>query len=147
MLRTAIFAAMILGLAGCSTRLNPFNWFGNDRQEQRIEVVQVEEFVDPRPLVADVISLEADQVDGGAIIRAVGRAEHQGYWEAELVEISNEDGLMLFEFRVVPPRDDTAEGAPRTREILVGTFRSANELRGVTRISVQGANNRRTVSR
>jgi hypothetical protein len=114
MLRTAIFAAMILGLAGCSTRLNPFNWFGNDRQEQRIEVVQVEEFVDPRPLVADVISL---------------------------------DGLMLFEFRVVPPRDDTAEGAPRTREILVGTFRSANELRGVTRISVQGANNRRTVSR
>ena len=147
MLRTAIFAAMILGLAGCSTRLNPFNWFGNDRQEQRIEVVQVEEFVDPRPLVADVISLEADQVDGGAIIRAVGRAERQGYWEAELVEISNEDGLMLFEFRVVSPRDDTAEGTPRTREILVGTFRSANELRGVTRISVHGANNRRTVSR
>ena len=147
MLRTAIFAAMILGLAGCSTRLNPFNWFGNDRQEQRIEVVQVEEFVDPRPLVADVISLEVDQVDGGAIIRAVGRAERQGYWEAELVEISNEDGLMLFEFRVVPPRDDTAEGTPRAREILVGTFRSANELRGVTRISVQGANNRRTVSR
>ncbi|MCV2876785.1 hypothetical protein OE810_11045 [Rhodobacteraceae bacterium XHP0102] len=147
MLRTAIFAAMILGLAGCSTRLNPFNWFGNDRQEQRIEVVQVEEFVDPRPLITDVISLEADQVEGGAIIRAMGRADRQGYWEAELVEISNEDGLMLFEFRVVPPRDATAEGAPRTREVLVGTFRSANELRGVTRISVQGANNRRTVSR
>ena len=147
MLRTAIFAAMILGLAGCSTRLNPFNWFGNDRQEQRIEVVQVEEFFDPRPLITDVISLEADQVEGGAIIRAMGRADRQGYWEAELVEISNEDGLMLFEFRVVPPRDATADGAPRTREILVGTFRSANELRGVTRISVQGANNRRTVSR
>ncbi len=147
MLRTAIFAVMIFGLAGCSTRLNPFNWFGNDRQEQRIEVVQVEEFIDPRPLIADVISLEADQVDGGAIIRAMGCADRQGYWEADLVEISNADGLLLLEFRVVPPRDQTPEGAPRTREVLVGTFRSANELRGISRISVQGANNRRTVSR
>lgn len=145
MLRGALILTVALVLAGCGTRLNPFNWFGGDREEPVIAVVAPT--IDPRPLVAEIVSLDADRVDGGAMVRVMGRADRQGYWQADLVETGRENGRLLLEFRVVPPRDATAEGTPQSREILTGIFLSAQALDGIREISVQGATNRRSVRR
>ncbi|MBF9050766.1 hypothetical protein GTA62_14050 [Roseobacter sp. HKCCD9010] len=144
--RLLVTLTLILGVAACSTRLNPFNWFGNDREE-RVEIVETVTVVDPRPLVSQVISLNVDPHPGGAIIRAMGLPPRQGYWAADLVEVERAEGRLVFEFRVFEPPVATREGTQRSREILAGTELSTQELDGVRTIVVQAQSNRRSVSR
>ncbi len=138
---------MVLTLASCGTRLNPMNWFGNDR-EQRIEVVETTEDEDRRQLVAEVISLDVDPYPGGAIIRAVGLPPRQGFWEADLVEVSRLDGELVLEFRVYPPVEQTTRvSTQQSREILAGTSLNTFELDGIRSITIIAQQNRRSVRR
>lgn len=148
MLRVILALALMTSLAACGSRLNPFNWFGGDR-EQRIRVVDAEETgpADPRPLVAEVVDLAVDPTPQGAIIRAMGRPPVQGYWEADLVEVEREGGNLVYEFRVVPPLGPTPAGTVQSREVLTGTQLSNFDLAGIRTITVIGAENRRSVSR
>lgn len=132
-------------VAGCGrireSRLNPFNWFGGARRRERAaptpEVAQ-----DPRALVAEVVSLNVDPYSAGAIVRAKGIPPTQGWWEAELVARPiDENGVLVYDFRVFPPVTDTPQGTPMSREITVGVSISAVKLDQISEIVVQGANN------
>lgn len=145
-LRLLVTLALVLGLSACGTRLNPFNWFGADRDEP-VAAVESEGTVDNRRLVTQVLSLEVDPYPGGAIIRAMGLPPMQGFWEADLVEVSRADGTLVMEFRVFPPVTATREGTQRSREILAGTSLTNQALAGLRTITVQGQTNQRSVSR
>mgnify|MGYP003645691624 CR=1 FL=1 len=145
--RIVILLLVVLGLAGCASRLNPMNWFGGDR-EQRIAVVETEAEVDGRSLVTEIVSLDVVPNPGGAVISAMGLPPRQGYWEADLVEISRENGELVFEFRVYQPAEpDTRVSTQRSREILAGTALSRFDLAGIRTVTVIGQQNRRTVRR
>ncbi|PWK62221.1 hypothetical protein [Roseicyclus mahoneyensis] len=148
MLRVTLALALILSLAACGSRLNPFNWFGGDREERIVarEVVETTPG-DQRQLVAEVVDLAVDPTPQGAIVRAMGRPPVQGFWEAELVEVERTEGAIVYEFRVFPPLSQTREGTPQSREVVVAANLSNFDLSGIRTVTVIGAQNRRTVSR
>ncbi|NGQ92621.1 hypothetical protein G5V65_17140 [Rhodobacter sp. HX-7-19] len=144
-MRKTVLAALgiVLMVAGCGaireSRLNPFNWFG--RAEPR-ETVATAAPQDERLLVAQVVSLSVDPYSTGAIVRARGIPPSQGWWDAELVARPlDENGVLVFDFRVFPPITNTPEGTPRSREITVAAALSNVKLDQVREIVVQGATN------
>ena len=148
MLRLTMFIVLAVSLAGCGTRLNPFNWFGG-AQEERIEVIEDDTPLDARGLVSSVVSLNADALPGnaGAIIRAVGLPPSQGFWDAELVEVERTEQELIYEFRVFPPIGATRVGPEQSREIVAAVELNSFELAGVRSITVRGAQNQQTVRR
>ncbi len=146
--RILVALLVVVGLAGCGSRLNPMNWFGNDREEQIVVETPNAAPVDGRQLVTQIASLDVDPTPGGAIIRAVGLPPRQGYWEADLVEVSREDAELVFEFRIREPYDPaTRVGEPRSREVYTATAVSRYDLSGIRTITVIGQQNRRSVRR
>lgn len=141
--------AALLTLSACGavrdSRLNPFNWFG---QSESVEAIRVVEKVDPRPLVGDVLSMSVEPYSGGAIVRATGRTETQGWWAAELVEAKTDDpSKLVFEFRLLPPLVQSDVNTPRSREVTVAHTLTPSRLEYITSITVQGANNARATRR
>lgn len=122
---------LTLVLAGCGS------WFGaEDSAAAEPEVV-----TDPRPLVADVLSLKVDAIPSGAIIRATGLPVTQGYWSADLVARPLEaDGTLVFDFRILPPLADLPQGSQPSREVTAAVSLTNYKLRNVSRIVVQGKN-------
>jgi hypothetical protein len=147
MLRLVIVLVVMSSLAACGTRLNPFNWFGGDREERVTVVEDPAVLEDGRRLVAEIVSLDVDPNPQGAIVRAMGRPPTQGYWEADLVEVERTDTALVYEFRVRPPLSATPAGTAPSREIITGLHVSNARLAGIRSITVIGAQNRRTVSR
>lgn len=142
-LLAALTAVMLLTACGAirDSRLNPRNWFG---RSQPADIVVVEVAPDPRPLVDQVLSMVVEPYPGGAIIRATGLPPTQGYWEAELEPLPiDENGVLVYEFRVFPPIVDRRSGTQQSREVTVATALSDIKLQGITRIVVQGALNAR----
>ena len=130
---------------GISSRLNPFKWFKRSAPSQ---VVSLETPSDPRPLVANVLSMQIDAYPGGAIIRATGLPPTQGYWSAELVPRPvDEKGTLVLEFHVFPPEGATAVVNQQSREITVAYNLSDIKLQAVNQIVVQGASNARASRR
>jgi len=146
-LLAALTAVMLLTACGAirDSRLNPRNWFGRSEPAQ---VVLVEAAADPRPLVDQVLTLVVEPYPGGAIIRATGLPPTQGYWEAELEPLAvDENGVLVYEFRVFPPIIDRRVGTQVSREVTVATSLSDIKLQGITQIIVQGAQNARASRR
>lgn len=146
---TTLALAALLTLTACGavreSRLNPFNWFGPSEPR---ESIVLEDPVDPRLLVADVISMDVEAYSGGVIVRATGRNPTQGYWDAELVEAETDDPTeIVFEFRLLPPVLTSDVSTPQSREVTVAKTLSPARLEQITRITVQGANNARSVRR
>lgn len=149
-----IAAVVLLSLlASCGglrdSRLNPTNWFGRDREEV-VAIADDSPVGDTRPLVAEIVKLKVDRFPGGALVHAIGLPDTQGYWEAELVPLNGEfpdKGVLVYEFRLVPPTTPQPAGTKRSREVVVGHFISDQTLVGVRRVQVIGLNNRRTVRR
>jgi hypothetical protein len=145
-MRVPILAVLILATAlpGCArlreSRFNPLNWFGPGREAEVVELYVRPE--DPRALVAQVTLLKVEPYPGGAIVRATGVPPTQGYWEAELVaQPLDENGQLVYEFRVFPPRVPAVAGTPYSRQITVAAAISNIALQGVGTIVVQGAGN------
>lgn len=144
-LTLALAALLVLSACGAirDSRLNPFNWFGRSEPAER--VVLGEKPADPRVLVADVVSMSVERYSSGAIVRAKGITPTQGWWEAELVEVENDDPAhLVLEFRLFPPLAGSDVNTPRSREVVVAFALSPQKLRDITRITVQGANNARS---
>ncbi len=140
--QSAALVALIV-LTACSgfsgSKLNPFNWFKRSAPES-LEFVQVP--VDARGLVAQVTEMKVEPYPGGAIVRATGVPPSQGWWDAELVKVdTEEDGVVLYEFRIFPPPVPRPAGTPFSREVTVATTLSSIALDGVGKIVVQGAAN------
>ncbi|MCV2880935.1 hypothetical protein [Actibacterium sp. XHP0104] len=151
-LLVALLAATLLSSCGKvrESRINPFNWFGKDREEAVEIVIPEDGVIDSRPMVAEVVSLRIDKMPGGAIITATGLARTQGYWDAELVAEYDEkpvDGVLSYQFRTYPPLARLPEGSPRTRELTAAHFVSDQTLEGVRSIVVKGASNQRSSRR
>ena len=147
---TAVVTAVVL--VGCGrvseSRLNPFNWFGSDRETVASTPDTTAE-VRNDVLIAQVLNLKVEPAPGGAIISTMGLATTQGFWEAVLVPVAAQDrdtGL-TFEFRVKQPVTPAPIGENAAREVLAGTFLSAQTLGNARTITVVAGQNRRTVSR
>jgi hypothetical protein len=139
-----------LALAGCGgfrqSRLNPFNWFR--KSEPRETIVLPGEKTDPRGLVETVLSMVVEPIPGGAVVRARGLTPTQGWWEAELVARDvDENGVLVYEFRLLPPTGRTDVNTQRSREIDVAIYISDVKLENVREIVVQGATNARSARR
>jgi hypothetical protein len=152
-MRLPITVLCLVVLAGCGgfrdSRLNPLNWFGGSRSAELVPLLP-EEAPDARALVADVIDMQIDQLPGGAILRATGRAPTQGYWQAELVLREGPDqdpSAQVYDFRVFPPVTPADVSTPQSREVTVAVYLSDIDLAGVQSIVVQGAANARSVGR
>jgi hypothetical protein len=124
-------------LAACNSRLNPVNWFGSGRRTEEVAPPDVVD--DPRPLVPQVTRLAVDPHPSGAIIRATGLPPRQGWYDAELIRVPGNDAAVLsYQLRAYPPHYRTLVSTPRSREIIVATFISADKLAGVREVRVSG---------
>ncbi|MGV8987049.1 MAG: hypothetical protein ACOH2H_12290 [Cypionkella sp.] len=134
-----------LGLAGCGfgkSKLNPFNWFGNSTPRQGTAVALYKPVVDPRGMIAQILTLKVDPYPGGAIVRATGVPPTQGFWDASLVKLPVEDtGKLVFEFRISPPTTPAPAGTQPSREVTVATDLTDFQLQGISTIEVRAAQN------
>jgi hypothetical protein len=139
----------VLVLSACNSRLNPVNWFGTSEPVAAVELAPAPG-ADPRDLVAEVLEVTIEPMQGGAILTATGRTATQGWWSADLVLREGEGtdpAAPVYDFRVLPPVVPTAVSTPQSREITVGLFLTDDALDGVRSITVQGAGNGRAVRR
>ncbi|WP_101341260.1 hypothetical protein [Cereibacter azotoformans] len=141
--------ALVLALGACGSRLNPLNWFGGSEAAPATLAPAAPSgpAQDARPLMAQVISLDVEPNRGGAVIRAVGLPPTQGYWDAELVARPVQDGVITYEFRALPPPGPAAVSTQASREVTVGAFLSAYQLRSINQITVVAAGNALTSRR
>lgn len=142
-LAAALSVTLVLSACGAvrDSRLNPMNWFGRAEPAQTTAVAEkVDE--DPRPLVDQVLSLSVEPMPNGAIVRATGLPPNQGWWDGELVagEV-DEEGRLVYDFRLTPPLDRTRVSTPRSRQVTVAAFLSNFKLDGISQIVVQGRTN------
>ena len=94
------------------------------------------------------LSLDIDRTPGGAIVRAVSLPPTQGFWEAQLVPVATDSPTdIVYEFRLLPPPEPTAQGTQRSREIVAGASIGNVTLQGVRTITVIGQRNRLSVRR
>ena len=138
--------ALLIGCGGFrDSRLNPFNWFGRSEPRETVAVPVVE---DPRPLVGAVLSMTVEPMPGGAIVRARGETPTQGWWAAELVPMDvGEDGVLVYEFRLLPPEGRTDVNTPQSRQVDVAVFIPNARLERINEIVVQGSSNARSARR
>ena len=148
--RPLLIIVLCSALAGCGgireSRLNPFNWF--KKSEPRETIVLPGETADRRGLVDTVLTMTVEPIPGGAIVRATGQTPTQGWWAAELVPLPlDENGTLVYEFRLLPPVGATDVNTPRSREVEVAIYISDFKLEAVREIVVQGAGNARSARR
>jgi hypothetical protein len=142
--------ALAISVAGCGrvaeSRFNPINWFGQSRTSET-SAAQTQTAV---PLVNQIITLRAEKVPGGAIVRATGLPQRQGYFDGQLVAENGGkpvEGVLSYRFTISAPYVQTASGPPRSREVVVGLFVSDQSLEGVRQIRVSAATNALVVRR
>ncbi|MEL7115247.1 MAG: hypothetical protein AAGP08_06570 [Pseudomonadota bacterium] len=138
-------------IAGCGrvaeSRLNPFNWFGGSEATQTVTTTASQQ---RQNLIVQVTSLRVEQVPGGAIIRATGLPQRQGYFDGRLEPVGREvaaEGVLNYEFLIESPLDQTLVGPETSREVIVGRFVSEQALAGVRQIRVSGRANALSVRR
>lgn len=140
-------------LSGCSSRLNPVNWFGGS--ETQTTTVPAETAAQPAtaalPLVDQVTRMEVEHIRGGALVTATGLPLTQGWWSAELVPVTAgeapEGGVLTYRFEVRQPLSPKNVSTPQSRELTAARFLSDQQLAGVSRIVVLGARNQMSSSR
>jgi len=151
----------LLTITACATitesRFNPLNWFGTSEEvvtstprnelPPLVRADQAGQTVEGRALIAQITDLRVDRTPGGAIIVATGLAESQGYFNAQLVRRSLENGVLTFDFRAEAPATFEAAGSTATRQITAATQLDRAALSGVTTIIVNSQSGSRRVSR
>ncbi len=146
MIRPFLVLTLVVALAGCASRWNPFNWFRGSVPAERVEGAATPG--ETRPLVAVVESLAIEQTSTGAIVRATGLTPTQGWWNAALVaKPVGEDGRLVLDFRIAPPPAPTGVNSQRSREVTVAYALSRVKLETIREIVVQGEINARALRR
>ncbi|MDV4144461.1 hypothetical protein [Shimia sp. FJ5] len=163
---TILFLIAALGVSACSSRLNPFNWFGGSEEVALTE----EERAKQNPLipqegpgllgkrpdpgylgtpVASVDELRVERTPGGAIIRATGTGTVQGGYAIKL-DPRNEGkpvkGVLSYDMKAVQnPRYPV--GPASARRLIVGHKLTNQQLEGVRVIKVYSQSNARQARR
>ncbi len=152
--RITIGLALLLLVGGCAkvrdSRLNPFNWFQPSQATTLEPKGGFPDRSDGRPLVDQVLSLVIEPVPGGAILRATGLPPTQGWWKADLVAQNGgvpQDGLLLYQFVMLPPLKTQPASAQGSREITAAVYLSTIDLAEVREIRVEAGQNARTIRR
>jgi hypothetical protein len=148
--RRFVVLGLAVAVAGCAgvrqSKLNPFNWFR--KSQPRETIVLPTAAGDGRPLVDTVLSMQVEPIPGGAVVRARGVTPTQGWWDAELVPQDVDDkGVLVYEFRLLPPKGGADVNTQASREIDVAIYISDVKLEPVREIVVQGATNARSARR
>lgn len=157
MARALIATVLILGMAaGCAriadSRVNPFNWFSRSTSAPTLAPAEgYDAFArDSRPLVDQVTDLVIERTPGGAVIRATGLPPRQGHYNGDLVSLSDGEpvnGVLEYQFRLIPPPGATRVSTVASREVVVGLFVSDQSLEGVREIRVVAQENSRAARR
>ena len=144
----ALFAVTVLSACGFGqSRLNPLNWFGRSQPAAQVALITTVP-ADPRPLVAQVLTMSIEPYPGGALVRATGLPPTQGFWDAELVALPvDESGTLVLEFHIFPPIARAGVVNQQSREVTVAYSLSAIKLDGISQIIVQGASSARASRR
>jgi hypothetical protein len=148
----AAVLALFLLLSACAgysdSNYNPMNWFDGSQPADQVTLVEPSTDTDPRPLVEQVVSMSVEPMQGGAIVRATGLPPAQGFWAGELTPRPlDENGRLIYDFRLVPPRGTVLIGTEFSREVTVGAFLTDIELADIRQIVVQGELNARSSGR
>ncbi|TRD18996.1 hypothetical protein [Palleronia caenipelagi] len=123
-----------VALAGCAT----LGIGGNETSEP----------VESATLIAEIQTLAVSQTPSGAVIRATGLADRQGYHSGALVPLPDGDPSTLsYVFEIGEPVEATRVSTPRSREVTVATVVSNQNLIGVREIRVSAARNAQAVRR
>lgn len=154
---TLLFCSALL-VAGCGqisqSRYNPLNWFGraqpvaadvavNGALPSLVPVGRALQVVETRPLVPTITNVEVMRAATGGILRASAQTGAAGYYNAELVLVSIENGVATYDFRAMPP----ATPVSGQTGLIAAEPLSATELRGIRQFIVRGAGNAMTVRR
>lgn len=160
---TLLLATLVL--AGCNSRLNPLNWFGNSREvalteetavnplvpQERDGVFSRPDFVYPGVPIDTVTEISIERTRSGAIILARGVAARQGPYEVQLTpaNIDDEpvDGVLSYSFDIVYPDFNTAVGPEATRRVTAAQSISNETLEQTRTIRVTGARNAQEIRR
>lgn len=140
-MRRIICLVLLLALAGCESRFNPFNWFsGRDEPLPPAEATPDPITLDRRQMIARVDTLQIEESRGGLILIAYGTAPTPGYWASALL-LENRglprDGVLTYQFRVArPPEGSVPPGAQPVR-ITAATLVENRQLAGVSQIVVR----------
>ena len=152
MTKWAVLIALSFALSGCGdSGLNPFGWFGG--QGERVETLEEVEIItveDSRPLIPRVTSVRIDRTPGGAIVRATGLPDQQGWHNASLVVrdgSASQNGVLTLDFRAVPPPTPTRSSTVQSREVTAARTVSSIALQNIRTIRVVAASNVMTARR
>jgi hypothetical protein len=125
-------------------------WFGSDAEETLAPADGWAVGSDRRALVPVIRDMEVLRTPEGAIIRASGVTQTQGWWDVELRPVNDEkpvDGALIYEFVLAAPRAATGTGSEASRTVDAAVKVSNFTLAGVRRIVVRGAQNAQSVRR
>jgi hypothetical protein len=149
-----------LPVAGCAriagSGSNPFNWFGRARRTRRVNrdertpLVDPSRIVDPselRPLIAQIETMQVNRTPGGAIVTVTGIAEGGGFYDATLVRVGVDNGVLTYDFRAESPEVPAVAPTVSTRRITVAVTLTTAELAEIRTITVRGALNAMSASR
>lgn len=159
-----VLAMAVLVLAGCNTRLNPFNWFGGSEEvdvgtgevnpllpEQRRGAFARPEEVYPGVPIDQVTDLRIERTRTGAIILVEGVAARQGPYEVRLIpqNLDEEpvDGVLAYSFDIVYPNFNTPIGGEASRRVTAARSIGVDVLERTRVIRVVGARNARETRR
>lgn len=143
-------------LSGCATlgpsRFNPLNWI--DRPGRTIDSGMVAEplvpadrqvvRVDLRAPVSRITSVRVDRFPAGVIVTARGVAAGTGHFNAALVPVGSENGVLTLEMRAEAPVSPHPGGTPA---ISAAAQIDTADLAGVRRIDVRSASNALSATR
>lgn len=134
-------------LAGCSTiadsAVNPLNWFGSSGSPTTAAAA-TGPLVPPGALApaADrrvpmaVTGVEVARTDSGALIRAGGVAPGAGYFNAQLVRVGIDNGIMVLRLVAEAPATAALAG---DRSVTAATTLNNATLSGLRGVRVEGA--------
>ncbi|SDC05413.1 hypothetical protein [Ruegeria marina] len=160
-LTVLVFAGMMLSACGGwrESRVNPSNWFGPSNPAPVATATEGEvnpliprnsgkglfdrpDAVDATVPITRVTELKVEPTTTGAIVYAVGVANRQGAYDAELRRVisdeNTEAGIIAYTFRVNYPREATPQGPENTRTVRAAANLSRKDLAGIKLIRVEG---------
>lgn len=133
MVRFAVLAGLVLTMAGCGGSSNPFgslasgNLFGGKRERVEVDPEGAETVIVDNSILSPTIdNIQPEAALRGLIIRVTATAPTQGYHSPRLVARNrgkpDENGIITYEFRVMPPEVSQGLGPARTRQLVAATF-------------------------
>ena len=168
---SAILVATLV-ITGCTTiresNANPFNWFGGS---EPTGAVVPQDALEENPLIPTpgpvragrqerarykgtpidaVTDVTVERIPGGILLRATGLAATQGVHDARLTPESEDgpvDGVLSFRLEALNDPENLTQGPSQTRDVIVATRLTDQDLGTTQTIRVSGVNNTLEVRR